>query len=466
MAKARGSNVAVKKGANVKAAVFNMVSPSARVQVGEATVKPEDGKPIKWGDKDDLPHEYLRLISESGTASSCMRRKQQFVFADGFVNKDTSSFEVNETQTADALLQDMSGDAAVLSGVALRVRYVDGKVYAENLPFECVRKLDNGFLVFNPTMGQKEYKKDQNEILSAYSTRDNLIAEAAENADLMAEKGQIYYYYEKVKGAYDYPVPVYASKGALADIENDTEIAIYDLDEVKSGFRLNAIMTAIGDFREELDENGIAVPNPDLEDLKEQLRGFTERKSRDEARKKILLLTAETQEMIPKLEPFNNAKALELLDPVTERIANKVCRDCNVPPVLIGIAKPGQLGQTQEISNMIQLFNMDIVGMQNMIQRIFSELWPEVQDWTISTLNPINYIPSEVVAKMTEDEIRAIGGLAPLEKALPTETEKTLTALQALSPLVANKVLESMTTDEIRALIALPPKVEPDAANN
>jgi hypothetical protein len=40
---------------------------------------------------------------------------------------------------------------------------------------------------------------------------------------------------------------------------------------------------------------------------------------------------------------------------------------------------------------------------------------------------------------------------------LEATTERTSQALGALSPLVANKVLESMTPDEIRQLVALPP---------
>lgn len=390
-------------------AVFNMASPSARVQVGEAIVKPEEGKLIKWGKADDLPHEYLRLISDSGTASSCLRRKQKFIFADGFSDETVADLEVNEIQTADALLQDMAGDAACFSGVALRVRYVEGKVYAENLPFECIRKLDNGFFLYNPELGQRKVDKKLNEFLPAYSTRENLMEEAAKNPELMAKKGQLYYYFEKVKGAYEYPVPVYASTGSLADMENDAEIALYDLDEVKSGFRLNAILTAIGEFEDELDAEGKVIPNPALEDMKNMLRSFTEKKVRTEANKKVLLLTAPTREMLPELTPFNNSKALEFMDAVTERIAHKVCRNWNVPPVLIGLSKAGQLGQTQEIANMIQLFQMDIVGTQNMLQRIFAELWPKSEanaeiDWTISTLNPLQFIPEYILGWLNPEQ--------------------------------------------------------------
>lgn len=448
----------VKSTGRINAKVFNYSSPVSRVSTGNESVKPEEGKIIKWGAKDDLPHEYLRLISDSGTASSCMRRVSKFIFADGFQDKAVANREVNELQTADALLQDMAGDAAAFSGVALRVRLVDGEVMAENLPFECVRKLDNGFYFYNPTLGQAKVDKALSEILPGYSTQDNLREAAAETPEskvAMAETGQIYYYFEKTKGAYEYPVPVYAATGSLADMETDAEIALYVNDDVKSGFRLNAILTAIGDFSSTIGDNGEEIPNPDLEGLKTQLRSFTTREGRGEARKKVLLLTAPTQEMIPKLEPFNNSKALELLTDLTDHIANKVCRNWSVPPVLVGLSKPGQLGQSQEIANMIKLFQMDIVGTQNWIQRIFAELWPEVQDWATTSLNPIDYFPPEVLAKMTDDEIRAMAGLPPVER--PTETEITVNALNSLPADVRTQVMATMTEDEKRALIGLKP---------
>lgn len=175
------------RGKTKAGAVFNMASPSARVQVGEAEVKPEEGKVIKWGAKDDLCFEYLRLVSESSTASSCMRKRQKFIFADGFVNPDAAKFEVNETQSADALLQDISGDSGVLEGIALRVRFLEGKVLADNLPIECVRKLDNGFFLYNPTLGQKKVDKNLNEFLPAYSTRDKLLEEAGKDPEKLAK---------------------------------------------------------------------------------------------------------------------------------------------------------------------------------------------------------------------------------------------------------------------------------------
>lgn len=385
------------------AGVFNLSSPSAFVEVGKVEQAKGEAKIIPWGEGDNLPHHYLRLIGASGTATSCLQILETFILANGFTDETAAAEAVNETQTADSLLQDVVGDVASLNGLALRVRLVDGKVYTENLPVECARKLENGEFVFNPTFGQKKVNKEKSEFLPGYTDMEGLKAYAAEFPKEAAETGMLYYYYYKTKGAYVYPIPPYATTGGLADIENDTEISLYDLDEVKSGFRLSAIMTVPGDFESTFDEEGNEIPNPELEGLKATLREFTERKDTTEARKKIMLLTAQTAELAPKLEPFNNSKALQLLDEVTNRAANKVCRHMNVPPVLVGIQTAGQLGQTQEIANMIQLFQMRILKYQSMIQRVMEELYPG-KDWTISTLNPLQFVPDYLFQYLTDEQ--------------------------------------------------------------
>jgi hypothetical protein len=63
----------------------------------------------------------------------------------------------------------------------------------------------------------------------------------------------------------------------------------------------------------------------------------------------------------------------------------------------------------------------------------------------------------------TKDELREKAGLPILETEELGGARLVADAINALSPLVANKVLESMSPNEIRALAALPPKAEGEA---
>jgi hypothetical protein len=61
---------------------------------------------------------------------------------------------------------------------------------------------------------------------------------------------------------------------------------------------------------------------------------------------------------------------------------------------------------------------------------------------------------------LSKDEIRQLMGREPLDASIKTQAQIISDNINALSPLVANKVLESMSPDEIRSLAGLVPKVE------
>ena len=85
-----------------------------------------------------------------------------------------------------------------------------------------------------------------------------------------------------------------------------------------------------------------------------------------------------------------------------------------------------------------------------------------VEPGKILGIEPISQvtITNELISQnMTSEEIRERLGLPVIDKTTTAQADKTIQAIASLSPLVANKVLESMTEDEIRSLAALPPKV-------
>lgn len=458
------------------AQVYNIAAAPKKVAAGVTTSAAEGAKEIPWGKNHNLPSNWLRLIDDSGTATQCLNMLMSFIFADGFRDAEKASvYQVNPTQTADAFLQDLAADVASLEGVAIRVRYnLDGeRAEFEYLPFEKVCRLDNGMFQYNPTYGEKKFDKALTEIIPAYNPDpeavEQVLADAAAKPDA-AQVGQLYYYYVKRKGAYQYPKPPYATTGGLADIENDCEISKFDLEEVKNSFLPNAILTRIGVSETSTDENGNQIESEYEREFIEQLQSFTGRNNAEGGRKKLLVLDAESKDTAPVLQSFDGTAIINAMEGITDRIARKVCRHIGVPPVLVGMATAGQLGNSQEIVNSIQLYQMRIQKYQAMLQRVFEELMPEeisgVEDWSISTLNPIKFLPPEVIAKMTADEIRDLGGLPPLQDEQPEEVQRTLNALKALPDNIAAKVMEQMTPDQLLSLIGLTPKTQPNAAPN
>jgi ribosomal protein S25 len=67
----------------------------------------------------------------------------------------------------------------------------------------------------------------------------------------------------------------------------------------------------------------------------------------------------------------------------------------------------------------------------------------------------IEFSEATMIQNMTKDEIREKLNLPILQVDASNDSQKVIDGITGLSPLVANKVLESMTPDEIRALVGL-----------
>jgi hypothetical protein len=168
----------------------------------------------------------------------------------------------------------------------------------------------------------------------------------------------------------------------------------------------------------------------------------------------VMLLEGQTPEAIPQITIFPLAEMLDGVDKARTRVANAVCRHFSVPPVMIGLEAATILGNAQAIYNSLKMFMLMIKSRQQLIIEAFTVLWPQV-DWSIKQLNIYDYLPSEVLAVLTPDELRLLGGYPPQETKTTTAQELLINSLNSLSPLVANKVLESLSEEEIRGLVGL-----------
>jgi hypothetical protein len=116
----------------------------------------------------------------------------------------------------------------------------------------------------------------------------------------------------------------------------------------------------------------------------------------------------------PTLVMIDPKPMLEASNTKRDIVAREVCRLFGVHPVLALFSDAAILGNQQALANAIMELNHYINPTQRMISEAFKTLFP-LQEWNISQFNPINYIPSEVFAQLTADEIRAIAGYEPLK---------------------------------------------------
>lgn len=412
-------------------------------------------------DTDNLfPNNLIKTLAESGTATSCVNKVDQFIQADGFTEESSASLEVNSKQNADQLLSLISNCVATFQAFSLYItRTADGKINSvDYIEFEKLRKTIDGNFIYNKNFGTPEYKQIDDILYPAFKNTEITTEELSMQVKIFGLVGEVLYVYRKKAGQYTYPVPSYYS--AIEDIKTDAELSKFEYETAINSYITSAILTIIGEVDDKTKDDRGKTDQDYLDETLKEFTGEVKNKKGLSGRNKLTVLSAKTKDEVPVLQNFDTKAIMDAANGATDRIARKVARLFEVPPFLIGLESATGFN-TKILVDQIDIFNKTVNSWQRMISSTMELLYPNME-WTISTFNPISYIPPEVFSKLTDDEIRAIAGYSPIEKQASDASTNVINAINTLSPLVANKVLESLTVDEIRALVGLKPKpIEP-----
>jgi len=407
----------------------------------------KNAKRYDYGKDNLLPNLLLKAIEASITAASCRERKQTFIEGNGFQDRDVASVVMNPKQTADDLAAEFSDYSALFNGLVLNVKYnTQGEPkrgYA--IPLELTRKGTDGELYVNEKLVEgKDINKDRvyYQEFNPKETPESRMARVAKQIEEHGKQiGDLVYSFGKKAGQKEYPIPT--AWAGMEEIESDAALGRLDLRNVKRGFRPDVILTTIGVLDDDKEDESGRTEQDYFDKTIEQFTG--------EEASSVLNIKADTKDQIPSVVTFDSEKLLNSTTEAANRIGSRVCRAMNVPEVLIpGFAKPGQLGNSQEMVNLLKMFATSIIKNQRMITRTFERVWPE-RDWTIDPLVIIEELPDWLLEVLTPEEKRQLGDYEPL---IDSETT-TAESLSILSPLVATKVLNEMSSEEIRALIGL-----------
>lgn len=436
-----------------------------KAQVAEIIKQRSGYKRYTYGIEDNLPNVLLRSINDSGTATACVNRIAAFIYGEGFIEESAKNFKINKYQNANQFLQEISQPVAIFEGFCLRILTdYSGEIRSiYKVGLKEIRKDVDGSIRWNPRMGEADYRKNEDKTLKEFDPYltpqqrgEALVAEMAKYGEQM---GTIFYPF--ISKEFDfgdiYPIP--DANSGLEDIQSDASLQRLERRNIKKGFKPNVSISMGGKMDDQTqDDSGLT----EADYFDDTVKSFTT----DDAAS-VLILEGQTPEAMPVVTVFPLAEMLDGVDKSRTRVANAVCRHFSVPPVLIGLESPTVLGNAQAIYNSLKMFMLIVKSRQALIIEAFKTLWPQV-DWSIKQLNIYDYLPSEVLASLTTDELRQLGGYPPQETKTSTSQELLINSLNSLSPLVANKVLESMSQEEIRSLVGLTgtKTITPDAATN
>jgi hypothetical protein len=369
---------------------------------------------FRYGEKDAFPNELITDVNASGTAKSCIIRLDQFTQADGFVNKEVAKKKANPKQSFDDFLSELSLNVVYSKCVSFRVFYnnkgEESRLYAT--PFTELRKKDALF-IWNEMLGTRDYRKTDDKELIEYDPEELPGSRLQRVNDQISKYGKqigdLVYVFKKNLTHPQYPIPDYYSDGGINDIRSDAALARVDNKNISKGFR-----------------TPIIISTGPIDNLSEDEKGKTEQDYFNDSLEKfvgedaapILHLYASTQEEMAKVTTIPIADIINSTTAKREDIAKAVCRHFSVPPPIIGIATPGELGNNQQLVNQIKFMGLTVNNNQRMITNALNIVFPG-KDFTISTLKLIDLIPPEVMAILTEQEKRDLYDLP--QKPVPNE---------------------------------------------
>jgi len=154
---------------------------------------------------------------------------------------------------------------------------------------------------------------------------------------------------------------------------------------------------------------------------------------------KAVAFFANSQDQLPKIESLPTNGNDSLFQEASQLNTEQICFAHTIDPILMGVRTTGSLGGGADIKQAYVIFEKNVVmELRSCVEHIFQELLTIAKIPAEFTINNFQIINENIVE-------------------LEAESSKVNDAINSLSPLVANKVLETMTINEVRALASLPP---------
>mgnify|MGYP000848942965 FL=1 len=263
-----------------------------------------------------------------------------------------------------------------------------------------------------------------------------------------------------LKGIYGRP-PYHS---ALVDIDTLVRISTYFNTLVQTKFDKSAVITIYDD-------------NPTSEKKANISKGLIA-EGGEEADKGALVLFARNGQKGAEIASFGGDNLDKQYETVTQALKEKLIVAHEINPALAGLAVDGKLGQTNkdELKNAHELYikkwatprqNTNLRLIETLFEmktgiNVKGQLKVKQLDWIGESIELNDALMSTALSR---DEIRGLINEkynANLEDLSKSKVQSSTTeSINSLSPLVANKVLESMSKDEIRSLIGLKTEVIP-----
>jgi len=389
---------------------------------------------MEYGDRNDYPNYLVELFNKSAKHNAIVRNKVHYICGNGWTGNDEFIEKPNRSENLNDLTRKISLDLELFGGAYIEVIWGLGKV-AEmwHIDYTNIRtNKDNTQFWYKEDW--KAYKKDVEYIYPVFNPK-------------VPQGKQIIYLKEYRPNIGVYSLPVYF--GALNYIESDVEVSKHVLGNAKTGFSASKLIT-------------LPDGQPSREEMNEIHKKFKNTYTGADGVKYMLSFVndASRKPIVDDLGQSDLTK--EDFGRVDELIQTNIFSGHQVTtPSIFGIAVAGKLGTRTEMRDGYEIFkNTYVNGKQMFLESFMNDMakyFGYTEDMKLIPCEPIGIEFSESVLQnvMSKDEIREKLALPKLEERVETSNQDIIDAINSLSPLVANKVLNNLTSNELRSLIGL-----------
>ena len=427
-------------------------------------------KIVRYGKDNNFPQELIKAVQSSPIANACVETHAKFLYGDGLYFETPTGEETDFSKRLkeifnESVYQRICYDMAYFESLGLIMKW-DLNGYLKSVKsqdFSTIRlgipnkDFEITFAKLSSNWQQetkdRRYKAVPIDLYNDIETKAKIsnFSEQSLYEDFSKWNGTLKYIRRYKPGQVYYSQPKYAS--ALKWIYADGQIQNFHANNVDNSFAPAFIVYVPYKLTGE-DENG--------KDMKESLREYiADRLTGADNGGKFAILDGSSKEGSIQIIPFSQSTSHEMYITLSNLIRDHIATAFQVPSILAGIQVSGKLGTAKEIADSsIYYQNAVIKHDQNLLMYEMNALAKLMDGYDGTTISVSNSIPLAFVAEsfasaFTEEEIREAFGYGVKEVKLNTAANNIIDNINALSPLVANKVLESMSEAEIRSLAGL-----------
>lgn len=394
----------------------------------------------KYDFDNKYPQRVIDIVSDSGTAKTCLKLQRKFVFGGGL--KDTTFYKnkVNHKQSVDKFTRKLIDYYTIHGGVAVHVNY-NGLLQKRELsivPFEYCRLVSEGnenygkIAVYDDWGHVKKKKFSPTDIIYIDKYNPSNVAEQVETCGGWENyKGQIFYFNGELD---DYNLCPFDS--VLEDMLTEAQVKKFKHSTATDNFLASHLLIT-----------GKTESDDEAQEFDENLKAF----QGGDGAGRIMVLERESNEESIELKKIEIQNYDGLYEYTENSSRDSIIKMFLVPPVLL-LRVAGSLGTSKEISDAFDYYNGvtsdDRLIVEEILTELFSNYYYDIcpsKDFSILPLKYSKAIASEYLSYYTKNEIRIANGDS---EAVDAKADVTLLAVtlgvggtQALTAILGDAML-------------------------